>query len=319
MRTALAASVLASLLAAAPPADAAKKIFTVGDPRGDDHGDGWLVYPLRDDMGPGDLDVLSFSARKAKDGTDFEIVFANPVRKPDERVLDVGGTKVSDICKLGFYTFNVDIYIDMDREPGSGSTNALPGRNVTIHRDDAWEKVILLNPRPNPARDALRRMILTDIRREKKEEGERLGQDAIDLLRNDIKDEVDGRVFFPTEVASLGQKIRFTVPEWFLEGPASADWAYTVLVTGAVVEARFDVPPGDLIGFRPAGFLLIPRGPAPSEETFGGSREGEGDLQSPIVDYVAPPGASQEEILRGYDLKTDAPAVLRGVVPSRAE
>ena len=36
-----------------------KEIFKLTDPRGDDYGDGTLIYPLRDYMHNGDLDLVS--------------------------------------------------------------------------------------------------------------------------------------------------------------------------------------------------------------------------------------------------------------------
>ncbi len=64
-------------------------IFTLSDPKADDHGDGTLQYPLRPDMQPGDLDLVSFSASPAKaGGTVFEVTFARSVRAPERRPVD---------------------------------------------------------------------------------------------------------------------------------------------------------------------------------------------------------------------------------------
>ena len=38
---------------------------------------------------------------------------------------------LDSVARLGFYNFNVDIYIDTDRIPGSGSSEMLPGRRAT--------------------------------------------------------------------------------------------------------------------------------------------------------------------------------------------
>ena len=58
---------------------------------GDDHGDGSLLYPLRDDLAPGELDLRSLTARADPDGTMFEATFARPIRRPDKRAIDAGG------------------------------------------------------------------------------------------------------------------------------------------------------------------------------------------------------------------------------------
>lgn len=308
-----------ALTLALPAAEAAKRTFTVSDPKGDDHGDGGIEYPFRDDLRPGDLDIVQFSARPAKGGTEFEIVLAKPVRQAEGRVVDVGGAKVEDVAKLGFYTFNVDLYIDTDRERGSGSTNALPGRNLRIADTDAWEHAVVLNPRPGVAKEALKRMLLRDYRREKKEDGERLGQDRIDALRSEIGHEVESRTFFPTRVVVTGSKVRFFVPESFLGGPASPDWSYVVLITGADLDPRFDVPSGDAVGFRGDMLMVVGRSLSPTRERFGGGREGEWDFQSPVVDYIAPAGQTQEALLSGYDIGAGELAAVPGVVPSKSE
>ncbi|HLL55337.1 MAG TPA: glucodextranase DOMON-like domain-containing protein, partial [Myxococcaceae bacterium] len=139
--------------AAEPP-----PLFTLTDPRGDDRGDGALVYPLRDDLRPGDLDLLSVSARPEADGTLFELVFARPIQKPGARLIDAVGATVESVAKLGFYNFNVDLYVDMDRVEGSGLTSTVPGRMAEVDPAHAWEKAIVLTPRPYDARAALRRM-----------------------------------------------------------------------------------------------------------------------------------------------------------------
>ena len=168
------AVLLLPLAAAAlrPAAEARGKsvIFKLEDPRGDDHGDGSLVYPLRDDFQPGDLDLLSFSARAEDGGTTFEATFARPVRSPGGRTIDIGGGNLNDVARFGFYTFNLDVYIDMDRVAGSGSTNMLPGRVAEIAPENAWERAVCLTPRPYEAQEALRRLMVSAVKRDTKAE-----------------------------------------------------------------------------------------------------------------------------------------------------
>lgn len=64
------------------PALGSDVVFTLTDPKGDDFGDGKLVYPQRDDMTPGDLDIVQFKATQEEDGTWFEATFARTVQKP---------------------------------------------------------------------------------------------------------------------------------------------------------------------------------------------------------------------------------------------
>ena len=69
---------LAALLTSGAAQAAAPPLFTIADPRGDDHGDGSLIYPRRDDLRPGDLDLLSLTASPDPEGTAFEATFARP-------------------------------------------------------------------------------------------------------------------------------------------------------------------------------------------------------------------------------------------------
>ena len=41
------------------------------------------------------------------------------------------GEEIAQRARFGFYTFNLDLYVDTDRVPGSGRTETLPGRNLT--------------------------------------------------------------------------------------------------------------------------------------------------------------------------------------------
>jgi carbohydrate-binding DOMON domain-containing protein len=133
----------------------AAPLFAFEDPRGDDNGSGVLIYPNRDDLQPGDLDLYRFSAEQKSDGVWFTVEMAQPVRSPVGRVTELGQTPVDRLARHGFYTFNVDVYIDTDRIAGSGRTEAIPGRRVAIDRGYAWERCIVLTPRPDVARTML--------------------------------------------------------------------------------------------------------------------------------------------------------------------
>ena len=83
------------------------------------------------------------------DGIWFSVEMAQSVRSPVGRVTETGQTPMERIARNGFYTFNVDIYVDTDRIAGLGETSTLPGRGVTVDRNYAWEKAIVLTPRPD--------------------------------------------------------------------------------------------------------------------------------------------------------------------------
>jgi hypothetical protein len=150
---------------------------------------------------------------------------------PQRRTVDAIGTQLDQIAKLGFYTFNIDIYIDTDRAAGSGSTTTLPGRGVLIDPASAWEKVIALTPDPESARGELKRIVVRDERRREQSEG-RKGI-IEDEQRAELQGSVDEYVFFPTQVRVAGNRITFFVPDSFLGSEAKSDWSYLVAVSGA--------------------------------------------------------------------------------------
>jgi len=143
---------LAATLAVAAGPAAAERLFSLADVRGDDDGGGALIYPNRPDLQQGDLDLAEISAEQRSDGVWFSVEMSQPIRKPAGKVLDMTGVPVERVARNGFYTFNVDIYVDQDRIVGAGHTDALPGRGVTVDRAYAWEKAIVLTPRPETAR-----------------------------------------------------------------------------------------------------------------------------------------------------------------------
>ena len=87
----------------------------------------------------------------------FEAVMRNPVRDPSGvRSDSLGSEDLALFARRGFYAFNLDIYVDTDRVAGSGNTITLPGRGARIDAASAWEKAVLLTPRPELMRRQLR-------------------------------------------------------------------------------------------------------------------------------------------------------------------
>ena len=313
---------VATLAVGAPAAARAaddRVIFRLADPLGDDHGDGSLRYPRSNDLKRGDLDIASFSAREEKGGTFFEVTFARRIRRTEPRAIDEGGSLLTDVARLGFYTFNVDVYVDTDRKPGSGNVQLLPGRLAEVQPAYAWEKCIALTPRPWDAGDETKR-ILTRRQRmeEQKARGgkEKLPKDAAQEISAEVKRLVDEKVFFPTVVQINGPTVRFFVPGTFLGGPAKTEWAYVVFVTGADILQKLDL--ASLLGIDKKAALpgpyLVPVAYGSWENKFGTDTIDE--LLPPIVDLIVPPGASQEKLLGSSDPETDTPVRLPGVVPA---
>ena len=323
-RLALGAVVALVALAAVPvPLLAAgdATVFTVSDPEKDDHGDGNLRYPVRsrNDMLPGHLDLVSFAATRETGGTTFEVTFARPVVRTEKVPVDDTGTLMTDVMRLGFYTFNVDVYVDTDRVPGSGNVGMLPGRNAEVDPAFAWEKAVCLTPLPGPAETVLRRSLTRQARKEAPAGvGDRAARESGKAaLKGEVARQITDSVFFPTRVEIRGRRVRFFVPDAFLGAAASADWAYVVAVSGADVAGRLDL--GRLAGLKPdAGpepLFIMRAAPGRSGDAFGGADEDD-PAPCPFVDLLVPPGTTQEKVLSSFDPSSGRLVRLPAVVPA---
>ena len=307
-------AVLAALLAT--PVFGRSALFTLSDPRGDDHGDGNLIYPLNEELDPGDLDLISLTARAEGDGTWFEATFAKPVRQPGAETIDDLGTSLASVARFGFYTINLDIYIDTDRVAGSGGVAMLPGRFAEIDRAHAWEKAIVLTPRPHEARGELKRILTRNLNEDIRKADSKLGDAEAAELRSQIPGDVETRIFFPSQIRVRGNKITFFVPASFLGGPAKDTWSYVVATSGANVLQSFDL--SRVLGRDPKddSLMILPVSPGKWQDRFGGGRENAA-IQPPLVDIIVPAGGKkQETILQDFDARGGRPVVLPGVVPA---
>jgi hypothetical protein len=295
-------------------ATAEKDTFTLKDPTGDDYGDGTLVYPLRDDMKKGDLDLISLSARPEDGGTLFEAVFANNIVDPGYRAIDVGGKPLNQIIRVGFYTFNLDVYIDKDGVKGSGEERMIPGRRAAIVPENAWEKVVCLTPRPAEAESLLEKILERRAYEDWKQEKGRVDPEDEVEIKGKVKQAMNNNYFFPTRVRVTGKKVNFFVPVSFLGGPPKPEWNYVVAVTASPIEQKMDFSMWfgkDQKEEMPLmNYIVLPGRPP---DNLGTTRRERDDLQPPILDIIAPDDQKQSEILRSYDPKTGTPALLPGV------
>ncbi len=103
-------------------------VLEVADPENDDNGPGAYAYPSDGVFAAGAFDITSFSV-----GYDeANIVFKFIVRGPVENVWN---------SPNGLSVQTVDVYIDQDG-PESGARLLLPGRNVALAADFAWDYAI---------------------------------------------------------------------------------------------------------------------------------------------------------------------------------
>jgi len=307
---------LVALLAVAP-AFARTKIFMLSDPRGDDHGDGNLIYPLNDELDPGDLDLLSLTAYADDGGTWFEAEFARPVKQPGAETVDDIGTSLKSVARFGFYTINLDIYIDTDHVAGSGGVALLPGRFAEADRGSAWEKAIILTPRPHEARGEIKRILMRNLNEENRKEDSTMSDQETAALKAQIPGDVEERIFFPNQIRVRGNKISFFVPGSFLGGAAKDTWSYIVATSGANVLQSVDL--NRVLG-RESGkqesLMILPVSPGRWQDRFGGGRENAA-IQPPLVDIIVPKGGRpQESVLQDFDSRSKRPVILPGVIPA---
>jgi hypothetical protein len=267
-------------------------LVTISDPAGDDFGAGKLIYPQRNDFKVGDLDLLQLQISRDSQGFWFEATFKNPVRDPDNVPGSVGGDSLANFARKGFYQFNVDIYVDTDRIDGSGNTFTLPGRKVRIDGDYAWEKVVILTPRP----ELMRQQLIGA-----------LTEQYPDRAITEVEASVDQSLFFPTRVKVRDKTIGFFVPAAFFGGSDGSNWAATALVTGALTTISADF---SLFSSTKKPLEILQLGvmqPAPGHprDTFG-YRDRE---PAPVVDVL---GASAEMQVRQLAGKEDLTGVSWG-------
>ena len=263
---------------------AERQVATLNDPAGDDHGNGALVYPQREDFQPGDLDLLLLRMVRIDDAYRFEGTFRSPIRNPASVAGDVGPEALSHFARRGFYAFNLDIYIDQDRVKGSGNTYTLPGRRVSIDESHAWEKAVILTPRP----ELMRQQLIDTVA---ESEGAR--------SPDDVAKHIDRSILFPTEIRVRNRTVSFVVPAAFLAGGRpDTDWSITAFITGAKtsIEADLDLfhPPGTAIERLPLG-VMQPKSGRP-RDTFGHAGV---TAPVPVVDLLAPAPLKQQELLSG--------------------
>lgn len=262
-------------------------------------------------MNPGDLDLVRLEAERREDGTWFTVEMARQVQDPRGRVTMLGQTPVDRLARHGFYTFSVDIYVDTDRIAGSGITTSVPGRGVSIDRNFAWEKAIVLSPRPDIARTMLQMHFDGEYEAELRARQGRVSKQEVEDLQLRSERTVDERYFFPTKIRVTGHRVEFLVPDSFLGGAPAANWAYTALVTGADIEQTGRV--GHATPERlPMMTMSVGRG---MQYNLFGIRSDGDEATPPVVDLLASGPDVQKAVLDDYDMVAGRLAAIPGIAP----
>ena len=269
-------------------------LFTLADPRGDDHGDGELRYPRARTWGRATGRGVAGGV-PGGGGTRFEATFARPIAKPSRRGRWTSrGSAGAERARFGFYTFNLDLYVDTDRVEGSGRTDTLPGRNLTLAPGIGWEKAILLTPRPYERAGPAARGVAAGGAERRAEVSRAWGQAAQREVEAAVERELTGRVFFPTLIRVRGDGGVLGAGR-LLWARTRPEWGYGVAVTGASFERCLSWRLfGGVTAARAA--MVMPIVPGESKELLRWRAEGDAS-QSPVVDLVVPPGVTQEQVL----------------------
>jgi hypothetical protein len=257
-------------------------------PEGDTSGRGGLVPPTDPSYQDGDFDLRRFAV--LVDGPDvlFVVTLGAAVR-PIPATQQAGLTQGQ--AWSGIYLQNIDIYLDTDRSPGSGSSACLPGRRVAFADGRTWEAAVVLTPQPDLARAVAR---------------EALGP-------------VADRIVFPQHLTVRGRTITARIPAAVLGGTPRAGWGYSVHLSGArwapdaAGANRWSPGTQELDAFTMP--VLTQGGPF----AFGGAPAGQAHPR--VVDVLLPAGVDRASVLGGFNAASGAFArvpFLQAIDPSLA-
>ncbi len=260
--------ILLLVLATGVAGAAERSLVKLIDPSGDDDGDGTLVYPVAGDIKRGSVDLRGLDISRDENGFWFTVTVGDFIR--EMWWVPGGGKNVSARNKTNRlpFGFNIDIYVDTDRKPGSGHMFTLPGRKARIDRRYAWEKAIILSPQPQTARKQLLAKLRENFPNRPPAEAEA---------------SIDGTMYFVTRRTIRDRSISFFVPKEFIGTSDGTDWAVTAFVTLAA-----PVENDGNLGVRQF-----------SKETLPDNLSYSGDKAPPlpIVDLLLPSGEMQARVL----------------------
>jgi hypothetical protein len=185
---------------------------------------------------------------------------------------------------------------------------------VSIDRAAAWERAIILTPRPDVARALLESELARVAENDLIAKQGRVGKAEIERIQASAKNEVERRYWFPTRVRALGREVQFFVPTSFLGRPADASMGYSVFVTGAEIDqvGRSFAGGRD----RPA-MMVMPLVRGLRDNAFG-IRSDDDAAAPPIIDVLAPTVEAQRAALQNFDVVAGRLATLPANVPNGA-
>jgi len=267
------------------PSFADKLLFKLTDPIGDDYGPGRYVYPTNPVFKVGIFDLTGFEVYESDSDVIFKVYFKNWFTSPPD--LQISPNKnLKDMFRTNLFLQNIDIYIDKDHKLNSGITSAIPGRNIKVSPESAWEAAIFVSPQPFLARV----------------ETKRLAKKFAD------------KIIIPTNYEINKNFVQFKIPKKIL-GQPNGRWGYLVLVTGAEWEtSMFSLSNWMAYGssYEEPVLNRIVEEHASEWEFGGGDKSG---AAPNVIDMIVPSGESQEKILASYDPKTKRRAVASAVYP----
>ncbi|WP_018690638.1 glucodextranase DOMON-like domain-containing protein [Algicola sagamiensis] len=267
------------------------KDHVFSDPRFDDKGSGQLIYPHNDAYPAGSLDITNLKISEKKNQYKFTLTLREAPTHPSLFLSDVGGDPMNIFAKHGFFTFNLDLYIDLDANPEHGFRMALPGRKVNIAPEFAWERVIVLTPRPKLARKEFKSFNLQQINeRFHQENGKYLGQ-LLTEAQEEVSEAVDKLYYFPHKIQVSGKKVHFYIPKQFI-GPLLDDIGITAVLTAADIDTGLNDDRMYAMGVKQSA----------GRNEVGVGHHGD-PTQSPVIDVLGQSQSAQQTMLNQFDHK----------------
>lgn len=117
----------------------AETVVSLSDPAGDDNGPGTFTYPTDSVYERGSFDLREFTIDVDGNNAVFSVKLPKKIADPWNSKSWQGN---------GFSLQFIQVYIDTDHKTASGYKDGLPGMNISLKDESAWEKVVLISPQP---------------------------------------------------------------------------------------------------------------------------------------------------------------------------